>query len=66
MIARWTGEVKGEMHLSGITAKTLAAEIGWHEKYLSSVLNGHRTPKDAEAKVREALARCKSTKSEVP
>ncbi|MCB6366515.1 helix-turn-helix transcriptional regulator [Intestinibacillus massiliensis] len=57
MPAQWTAEVVGQMHLSGITAKRLAAEIGWHEKYLSAVLNGHREPGGAEAACREALRR---------
>lgn len=58
MPAKWTGKIIGEMHCSGVTMKELAAEIGWHEKYLSSVMNGHRKPKGAEAKVKEALSRC--------
>lgn len=58
MLAKWIGDVVGKMHRAGVTMKALAAEIGWHEKYLSAVLNGHRAPKDAELKVREALARC--------
>lgn len=59
MLAKWTGKVIGEMHVAGITMKDLAAEIGWHEKYLSAVMNGRRNPKEAEAKVKEALTRCK-------
>ncbi len=58
MLAQWTGAVKGEMHVAGVTMRALAEEIGWHEKYLSAVLNGHRAPKEAEAKVREGLSRC--------
>lgn len=57
MPAQWTADVIGEMHLYGITAKALAAEIGWNDKYLSTVLNGHRTPKNAEAICKEGLAR---------
>lgn len=57
MLAKWTGDVVGKMHRAGVTMKALAAEVGWHEKYLSAVMHGHRTPKDAEKKVREALAR---------
>lgn len=58
MLAQWTGAVKGEMHVAGVTMRSLAEEIGWHEKYLSAVLNGHRSPKGAEARVREGLNRC--------
>lgn len=60
MPAQWTGEVIGDMHLAGVTMKRLADEVGWHEKYLSAVLHGHREPRDAEQKVRSALERCKS------
>lgn len=57
MPAQWTADLLGEMHLAGVTAKQLAAEAGWHEKYLSVVLNGHREPKNAEATLRAALER---------
>lgn len=57
MPAQWTANLLGEMHLAGVTAKQLAAEVGWHEKYVSAVLNGHREPKNAEQTLRAALAR---------
>lgn len=57
MPAQWTAEVLGEMHLKGITSRALAAEIGWSHTYLSSVLNGHREPKNAEQAVKAALDR---------
>lgn len=57
MPAQWTAELIGEMHLAGVTAKQLAAEAGWHEKYLSAVMNGHREPKGAEETLRAALNR---------
>lgn len=55
MPAQWTGEVVGEMHVNGISHKELAAEIGWHEKYLSHIMNGRANPKGAEEKVKTAL-----------
>lgn len=57
MPAQWTADVISEMHLNCITARELAveAEIDYH--YLSMILNGHRTPKNAEVRCREALAR---------
>lgn len=57
MPAQWTANLIGEMHLAGVTAKQLAAETGWHEKYLSAVMNGHREPKGAEETLRAALDR---------
>ena len=55
MPAQWTGDIVGEMHRKGITAKQLADAIGWHPKYLSAVLNGHKMPAKAEEKIRDAL-----------
>lgn len=57
MPAKWTADLIGEMHLAGVTAKQLAAEVGWHDKYLSAVMNGHREPKGAEASLRAAFQR---------
>ena len=57
MPAQWTGVIIGEMHNKSITRKMLAAELNWHEKYLSQVLNSSDPPKKAEEKVRSALNR---------
>ena len=59
MLAQWTGDVVGEMHTYCISAKNLAVELDWNEKYLSKVLNCRTTPKGAEDKVRAALERLK-------
>ena len=63
MPAKWTGEVVGEMHVFGVTAKELAAEAGWHAKYLSAVLNGHKEPRNAETTLKSALERLKAQKA---
>lgn len=55
MAEEWTADIVGGMHLNGIKALELAREIGWNPKYLSTVLNGHKTPANAEKKVRSAL-----------
>ena len=57
MPAQWTGRVVGELHNARITMKDLAAELGWHEKYLSQVMNSDDPPKNAEAKVTDAANR---------
>lgn len=62
MPAQWVAELIGEMHLRRVTAKQLAESVGWHPKYLSAVLNGHREPKGAEAKLRKALEELRSAK----
>ena len=57
MPAQWTGVVVGKIHNNQLTAKELAKEIGWNDKYLSQVLNSEKPPKGAEQKVNEALDR---------
>lgn len=57
MPEKWTGDLVRDMHLAGVTAKQLAAEVGWHDKYLSAVMNGHRNPKGAETALKAAFQR---------
>jgi len=66
MPAQWTGRIVGEIHNNNLTAKELAKELDWNEKYLSQVLNSENPPKDAEAKVSAALARLIARKSQAP
>lgn len=55
MLAQWTGEIVGKMHIHGITAIDLAKKLGCNPKYLSTVLNGKRCPKNAEKQFSLAL-----------
>lgn len=55
MPAQWTGKIIGELHNNGITAKEYAAYLGMNPKYVSTVLNGKRAPKEAEKKFTEGL-----------
>ena len=55
MPAQWTGEVVGKMHMARITQKELAAHLGVTREYVANILNGHRNPKDAEARFRAAV-----------
>ena len=54
MPEQWTADIIGKMHLNCITAKQLSAQLGYNSKYVSTVLNGHRSPKNAEKKFRQA------------
>lgn len=55
MPGQWTADLIGKMHLNKITIRQLAAEVGWHPSYLSTVLNGYVNPKNAEKKLKDAL-----------
>ena len=57
MPAQWTADLVGKMHLYNVSAIQLAKEVGWNPKYLSVVLNGHKTPAGAEKKLNDALDR---------
>lgn len=52
---KWTGDAAAIMHVHEISALALAEELGWNPKYLSSVLNCKRQPKNAENIVMAAL-----------
>ena len=53
----WIADVVGRMHVAGITGKRLAAECGYTESYLSTVLHGKKgdsnTQRRIYARVRE-------------
>jgi len=57
MPAQWTADIIGEMHLNGVRKQELAKELGVTAEYVSMLLNGHRSPPNAETRCREALAR---------
>lgn len=57
MPAQWTGRIVGELHNNRITLKELAKEVGWHDKYLSQVINAEQPPKGAEQKLTDAMNR---------
>lgn len=52
---KWTGDAAAIMHVHEISAVALAEELGWNPKYLSTVLNCKRRPKNAEILVMGAL-----------
>lgn len=55
MLAQWTGDVVGKLHIHKIEKKELAEAVGWNPKYLSQVLNGRVTTRNAERKLNDAL-----------
>lgn len=57
MPAQWTGWIVGELHNNDLTAKELAREVDWNDKYLSQVLNSESPPKGAEQRLTDALKR---------
>lgn len=61
MLQSWIGDIVAQIRnakMDGviIEQRQIAAHIGWTPGYLSMVLNGKKTPKEAETKVRLALA----------
>ena len=55
MLAKWTGEVKGTMHIYEVSMQELADKLGISVTFLSSLLHCRRSTKDAEFKIRNAL-----------
>lgn len=47
----------GQMHMQGITMRELATEMGITNRYLSAIINGHKTPANAEQRCSEAFLR---------
>ena len=55
MPEQWTGDIVGKMHNYRISYDDLSEKLGYAKGYISMVLNGHRKPKGAEQKFRQAL-----------
>lgn len=55
MPEQWTGDIVGKMHINCIAYEELAEKLGYTKTYISMVLNGHRSPKNAEQTFRKAL-----------
>lgn len=64
MPKEWTGDLVGLMHTKGITYSELADELGITNRYVSAILNSHKEPKDAEARLRGAVYRIIDRKKE--
>lgn len=57
MLDSWIADVVGRMHIAGITSKRLAAECGYAESYLSTVLHGRKGNSTTQRNIVEALER---------
>lgn len=62
MPEEWTGRLIGDMHNAGVSRAEVARELGVSTAYVTMVLNGIRTPKGAEEKLRAAFARVKEAR----
>ena len=62
MPEEWTGRLIGDMHNTGVSRAEVARELGVSTAYVTMVLNGIRTPKGAEEKLRAAFERVKDAR----
>lgn len=53
----WTGDLVGLMHVHNISFAELAEELGVTNRYVSAILNSHKEPAGAEARLRAAIDR---------
>ena len=51
MPEKWTGELVGNMHISRVTLQDLADELHLTKGYISQILNGLKSPKDAKERL---------------
>ena len=52
---QWIVEAVGKMHVNKITQLQLAEKLGVTKDYIWMILNGKKTPKNAESRIMEAL-----------
>ena len=62
MPEEWTGRLIGDMHNAGVSRAEVSRELGVSTAYVTMVLNGIRTPKGAEEKLRAAFERVKEAR----
>lgn len=62
MPEEWTGRLIGDMHNTGVSRAEVARELGVSTAYVTMVMNGIRTPKGAEEKLRAAFERVKEAR----
>lgn len=55
MLEKWTGDLVGKMHTYRVTFDDVAKEIGVTKAYISMILNGNRTPANAQTRLEAAV-----------
>ncbi len=60
---QWIAEAVGKMHINKVQQRDVAKKLGVTEEYLSMILNGKRTPKNAESQIMGAIDELISLKS---
>lgn len=66
MPKKWTGDLVGLMHTHRISFSELADELGVTNRYVSAILNSHKEPEGAEARLRDAVDRIVGRKKNPP
>ena len=52
---QWIASAVGKMHVNKVQQREVAARLGVTEEYLSMILNGKRSPKNAENRIMTAI-----------
>lgn len=52
---QWIATAVGKMHINKLQQREVAARVGVTEEYLSMILNGKRSPKNAENRIMTAI-----------
>lgn len=52
----WIANAVGEMHVNGIKQEDVAKKMGVRRDYLNKILNGKNSPKNAESRIKSAIA----------
>ena len=66
MPEKWTGNLVGKMHNAKITQQDIADELGTTKAYVSMILNGTKTPKNAKQRLEEAFQAAYQKKYKTP
>ena len=65
MPEKWTGDLVGRMHNAKITQQDIANELGTTKAYISMILNGSKTPNNAQQRLEDAFQAAYKKKYEV-